>query len=179
MPDYYNVLLELTNFLIVGVIFLVMLAISFTILLKKFKVDRNRIKFYGLFLEMDNKSIISFATISLNYLFLTWCITTFQMNIYYIVFSSILMLIGDLLILNYPKGLLNLLNNLVICLIILAISLLYNYLVFETFNVLVVILLILLILFVFVYLTFIMFKTLNGVVIKHKFLRRKKYEKSL
>ena len=57
------------DFLLVAVIFLVVLAITFKITLKNYNVRTSKLKFYGLFLGMDNKSILAFSCITLNYIF--------------------------------------------------------------------------------------------------------------
>ena len=78
MLDSNDILYTLISFLVVGIIFLSSVAVVFKILLKKYSVDNAKIKFYGLFLGLNNKQILSFSIISLNYLFLVYNLLTFS-----------------------------------------------------------------------------------------------------
>ena len=57
MLDSNDILYTLISFLVVGIIFLSSVAVVFKILLKKYSVDNAKIKFYGLFLGLNNKQI--------------------------------------------------------------------------------------------------------------------------
>ena len=63
MLDSNDILYTLISFLVVGIIFLSSVAVVFKILLKKYSVDNAKIKFYGLFLGLNNKQILSFSII--------------------------------------------------------------------------------------------------------------------
>ena len=70
MDKSIDILGNIVNFLLVALIFLAVLAITFKITLKNYNVKTSKIKFYGLFLGMNNNSILAFSLITLNYLFL-------------------------------------------------------------------------------------------------------------
>ena len=53
-----EIIYNLVSFLLVGLIFMGTLAVTFKILLKKYSVDNAKIKFYGLFLGLNNKQIL-------------------------------------------------------------------------------------------------------------------------
>lgn len=109
-----EIIKTLINFFLVGIIFLIVMAVTFKILLKKYSVDNAKIKFYGLFLGMNNKQILSFSMISLNYLFLVYNLISFNnINIIIIFISSILVILSDIILKNYPKGLLNILYEII------------------------------------------------------------------
>ena len=94
MDNNVEILSNIVSFLVVAIIFLLAIAIIFAFALKKYNVKSNKLKFYGLFLEMDNPSIIAFSAVSLNYIFLIWCTTTFSglnyiyINYFYFYFSG-------------------------------------------------------------------------------------------
>ena len=59
----------LGNFIVffaLAIIFILVLYIYFKITLKKYDVNSDKVRFYGLFLGMDNRAIISFSMITLN-----------------------------------------------------------------------------------------------------------------
>ena len=66
--NYSDVIYNLLGFTAVAVIFLIILAITLKILSKRFSIDK--IKLYGVFLNMNNNAILSFSLVSINYLFL-------------------------------------------------------------------------------------------------------------
>ena len=109
-----EIMYHLISFLIVGLIFMGALAITFKVLLKKYSVDNGKIKFYGLFLGLTNKQILSFSMISLNYVFLVYNLLTFnEVTIIFVTFSSILAILSDIILKNYPKGLINILYEVI------------------------------------------------------------------
>lgn len=166
---------NLVSFLIVGLIFMGTLAITFKILLKKYSVDNGKIKFYGLFLGLNNKQILSFSMISLNYILLVYNLLTFNnINIILITISSVLVILSDILIKNYPKGLLNILYEVISLLTIFVNNLLYSYIV-EQDSILVIVCIIFVIILAVLLYSFVLFKSLNNVIIKDKFIKEEKY----
>ena len=166
---------NLVSFLIVGLIFMGTLAITFKILLKKYSVDNGKIKFYGLFLGLNNKQILSFSMISLNYILLVYNLLTFNnINIILITISSVLVILSDILIKNYPKGLLNILYEVISLLTIFVNNLLYSYIV-EQDSILVIVCIIFVIILAVLLYSFVLFKSLNNVIIKDKFIKEDKY----
>ncbi|MBQ2873044.1 MAG: hypothetical protein IJE89_03485 [Bacilli bacterium] len=174
-----NVILEnIINFLFVALIFLGVLAVTFKITLKNYNVKTGKLKFYGLFLGMDNKSILAFGSITLNYIFLIWCTATFSgMNIFYILITTIFVVLSDILIKDYRRIPIDLLFTLINCVCMFVISLIYDYLVNEYTTIFLLIVLGLVIIFVFLYFTYITFKWLNNIVLKQEHLQKKNYKK--
>ncbi|MBR7042045.1 MAG: hypothetical protein IKI04_00945, partial [Bacilli bacterium] len=104
MEKYLDVLGNIVNYLVVAIIFLIVLYITFRITLKNYDVNTSKIKFYGLFLGMDNRSMIAFSMITLNYIFLIWCVATFSgLNIFYIFITVGLMIGADIFIKDYNR----------------------------------------------------------------------------
>jgi len=180
MDKYMDIIYGIANFAMVGIIFLVVLWVFIKLTLKKYSTNSGKIKFYGLFLGMDNKSVLAFSLVSLCYIFLVWCIATFQkMNIFYFLIILILILVSDILTKNYEKIPNNLFFVGLSSLGILCISLLYTHLTTEYANIFTLIILGLLILFVFLYFTYYLLKLLNDIVVKEKHLKKKKNYKKL
>ncbi len=178
MDKNINIFSNLMTFLIVAIIFLVALFVIFMITLKNYNVKSSKLKFYGLFLEMDNRGILAFSAISLNFIFLVWCTTTFTgLNYIYVLMTLTFMLFANLVNKNYKKLPRDLLFTLINCLCIYVVNLLYNYLVNEYTSIFLLILLGLLMLFVFLYYIYTLFKLLNEVVQKDKYLQKKDYKK--
>ena len=175
MLDSNDILYTLISFLVVGIIFLSGVAVVFKILLKKYSVDNAKIKFYGLFLGLNNKQILSFSIISLNYLFLVYNLLTFsKVNLIVIVISFVLVILSDILMLNYPKGFLNIVYELISILSLFVTNLLYNY-VTEQDSVIIVICLIFVIILSVLFYSFVLFKTLNNIIVTDKHINEEKY----
>ena len=175
MGNNSEIIYNLISFLVVGLIFMTGLAVTFKILLKQYSVDNNKIKFYGLFLGLNNKQILSFSMISLNYIYLVYNLLTFNnVDIIFVIFSCILVLLSDILIKNYPKGLLNILYEVISILTIFVNSLLYNYITDQNSVIVIVCLIFVIILSVLFY-SFVLFKSLNNVIVKDKFIKEEKY----
>jgi len=178
MDKYVDIFSELMLFLVVAVIFLVSLSIVMMLFLKNFKVDEKKIKLYGLFLNMDNKSLIAFSALSINYLFLVWCMASFNdINVVYVFFTYLLVFISDIVRMNYPKGFINLILAGVNCLFIHVVAVIHDYLVEQYQNPILIIVLVLSLIFIFMYYTYNLFRSLNDVVLQNKYLKnRKKYQ---
>lgn len=176
--DTGMILGNIFDFLLVAVIFLVVLAITFKITLKNYNVRTSKLKFYGLFLGMDNKSVLAFSCITLNYIFLIWCTATFSgMNVIYAVITIFFVMLADVLIKDYHRLHIDLLFSAINCICIFVTSLLYKYLTTEYTSIFLLILLGLVIVFVFLYFTYITFKLLNNIVLKQENLQKKKYKR--
>lgn len=173
-----EILENIINFLFVALIFLGVLAIVFKITLKNYNVKTSKLKFYGLFLGMDNKSVLAFSCITLNYIFLIWCTATFSgINIVYVSITTFLVILSDILIKDFNRIHIDLMFTAINCLCIFVISLIYNYLVNEYTTIFLLIILGLVIIFVFLYFTYITFKLLNNIVLKQENLQKKNYKK--
>lgn len=178
MDKSIDILGNIVNFLLVALIFLAVLAITFKITLKNYNVKTSKIKFYGLFLGMNNNSILAFSLITLNYLFLIWCTATFSgMNIVYFAIMVVFMLLADILIKDYRRIPIDFLFCLINSLCIYVTSMLYEYLTDKYTTVFLLIILGLVIIFVFLYFTYITFKLLNNIVLKQENLQKKSYKK--
>ena len=178
MEKNIGILGNIVNFLIVSIIFLIVLWVTFKITLKNYNVKSNKIKFYGLFLGMDNRSILSFSMVTLNYIFLIWCTATFGgLNIYYIFITIFLMIMSDIVLRDYKRIPIDLLFCGINLLCIFVTGLLYKYLTTTYKTVFLLIVLGLVTIFVFLYFTYITFKLLNNIVLKQENLGKKNYKR--
>ena len=178
MDKNIDILGNIINFLIVALIFLGVLGLTFKITLKNYNVKTSKIKFYGLFLGMDNRSILAFSLVTLNYIFLIWCTATFTgINYIYIFITVLFMMLADIIMKDYKRIPIDLLFSVINILCIYVTSLLYNYLTNKYTSIFLVIILGLVIVFVFLYFTYITFKMLNNIVLKQENLQRKDYKK--
>jgi len=170
------VISELINFFIVAIVFLIGITIVFTIFCKKFKFNSKNVEIYGLLLNLNTTSLISMAALTINYLFLVWCTVSFEgLNVIYVTIILTLVLISEAVIDNF-KGLIKSIPlALINCGAIQIIYLLYDYITTENFSYLLLMTLFLVILFVFLYHTYNLFRGINNIVIKNKYLKNKKY----
>ena len=173
-----EILSNIISFLIVALIFIGVLGITFKITLKNYNVKTSKLKFYGLFLGMDNRSILAFSCITLNYIFLIWCTATFSgINIVYILITTVFILLADILMKEYKRIYIDLIFTFINCLCIFVTSIVYNYLMDQYTSIFLLLILGLLIIFVFLYFTYITFKFLNNIVLKQESLQNKNYKK--
>lgn len=167
----------LINFTLVSIVFIIGIYIIFTIFCKKFKFNKKNVELYGLFLNLSTTSLISISSITINYLFLVWCTISFYgLNIIYIAFMFILVLISDVVLDDFKQLFIDFLSCIINCGAIQIIYLIYNYLTKEAFSYMLLLVLILVILFVFLYYTYNFFRQINNVVINHKHIDKKKYK---
>lgn len=168
---------ELINFFAVAVLFLIGIAVIFRLFCRKFKFDKKNVELYGLLLNLDTPSLISIAAVTINYLFLVWCMISFQgINIIYIAVTLILVLLSEAVIDHFKDLFLSGALAIINCGAIQVIYLLYRYITEESFNYLLLLLLGLVILFVFLYFTYNLLRSINNVVVRGKYLKEKKYK---
>ena len=178
MNKSLDILGNIVNFLVAALIFIIVLWIVFKITLKNYNVKTSKIKFYGLFLGMNNRGILAFSMLTLNYIFLIWCTATFGgLNAYYCGITAFFMIMSDIVIRDYKRIPIDIIFAAINALCIYVTSLLYNYLTNTYTSVLLLIVLGLVTLFVFLYFTYITFKLLNNVVLKQEHLVKKDYKK--
>lgn len=178
MDKSLDILVNIANFLVVALLFLLVLWIVFRITLKNYNVKTSKIKFYGLFLGMDNRSMLAFSMITLNYIFLIWCTATFGgLNTYYCIIIVFFMIASDIIMRDYKRVPIDFGFSIINMLCIYVTGLLYKYLTTTYTSVLLLIVLGLVTLFVFLYFTYITFKLLNNIVLKQEHLLKKDYKK--
>ena len=124
------------------------------------------------------RSVLAFSLITLNYIFLIWCVATFSgLNIYYVAITVFLTILADVLIKDYNRVTVDLIYIMINMACIFVTSMLYDYLVNKYTTIFLLIILGLVCVFVFLYFTYITFKLLNNIVIKEENLKKKDYKK--
>ena len=178
MDKNIDILGNIINFLIVALIFLGVLGLTFKITLKNYNVKTSKIKFYGLFLGMNNRSILAFSFITLNYIFMIWATATFSgINYIYIIIMFFFMIGADVITKMYKRIPIDLVFLVINTLCIYVSSMIYNYLTNEYTSVFLLVILGLVIIFIFLYFTYITFKLLNNIVVNQENLKKKNYKK--
>ena len=178
MDKSIDILGNIVNFLLVALIFLAVLAITFKITLKNYNVKTSKIKFYGLFLGMNNRSILAFSFITLNYIFMIWATATFSgINYIYVIIMFFFMIGADIITRMYKRIPIDLVFLIINTLCIYVSSMIYNYLTNEYTSVFLLVILGLVIIFIFLYFTYITFKLLNNIVVNQENLKKKNYKK--
>ncbi|MEE3342531.1 MAG: hypothetical protein VZS44_00360 [Bacilli bacterium] len=168
---------NLLNFFAVAVVFLVILVVFFGIYSKKFKITERNASIYGLFLDLDNRSLIAIASLTINYLFLVWCSFSFtDLNIIYAAIIILLVMVSDIVLDDFKKMFIDLLLSFINLGAIKIIYIIFNYINKEAFSYILLLTLFLLILFVFLYYTYNLFRQLNNIVVNNKYLKNKKYK---
>ena len=171
-----EIISDLIFFFVVAVIFLVVLAVSFMIFCKKFKFNDKNVEIYGLLLNLNTTSLVSIATSTINYLFLVFWMLGFKgANVIYVAITLVLVLISEAVIDNFKGLWLSVLLSAVNCAAIHVIYLIYQYVTVEQFSYSLLITLGLVLLFVFLYFSYNLFRQINNIVVKHKYLKNKKY----
>lgn len=171
-----EIITDLIYFFIVAIVFLIAVAVCFKIFCKNFKFNDKNIEIYGLLLNLNTTSLISIATITINYLFLVWWLISFNgLNVIYVSITLVLVLISEAVIDNFSGLPLSMLLSGINCGAIHIIYLLYQYVTVEEFSYILLVVLGLVVLFVFLYFTYNLFRQINNIVIKHKYLKNKKY----
>ena len=178
MDTNIDIMGNIVNFLVVALVFLGVLAITFKITLKNYNVKTSKIKFYGLFLGMNNRSILAFSMITLNYIFMIWATATFSgINLIYILIMVVFIIGADLIMKMYDRIHIDLIFIMINSLCIFVSSKIYEYLNNEYTSLFLLIILGLVIIFIFLYFTYITFKLLNNIVLKQENLMNKEYKK--
>lgn len=161
MNKYLDTIYSLVSFTCVSIIFLIILSITLKIISKKFNLEKLRL--YGIFLNMTNHTIIAFSLVTFTYLLLVWLLV--DQNISYVYIASIICatIIADLYANNYPHGFLNLLNIIISIIAICFVDYL-NHLIKLENNMFLTLIMVFVILFLFLYFTYMTFRNLNHLV---------------
>lgn len=161
MNNYLDIIYSLVSFTCVSIIFLIILAITLKIISKNFNLEKLRL--YGIFLNMTNNTIIAFSLVTFTYLLLVWLLIDQNINYIYIATIISATIIADLYADNYPQGFLNLLNIIISLISIWFIDYLNNLIKIDN-NMFLTFIMILVILFLFLYFTYMTFRNLDNLV---------------
>jgi len=162
------------------VVILIIAAIALNLYLKNFKFNTKKSKLYGMLSQLDNKSIVAFSLVTINYLFLTWCaMMTVEMNPIYISIVISLTIISSILIKDYIKLPINLLVSAINCFALYIIHFVHIYLLGEVSVIFMRISIFFIVAFIFVYFTYNFINDVNDIVQKNKYIQKKKKKGSV
>lgn len=161
MSKYIDIIYSLTSFTLVAIIFLVILAIVLNIMSKKFDIEKLRL--YGIFLNMTKHNIIAFSLVTLTYLMLVWLLIDQNLNYVYIASIICATVIADLYADNYPHGLINILNVCISLASIYCVSYFNDQILIQS-NMYLSLIMIFVVIFLFLYFTYMTFRNLNHLV---------------
>ncbi len=161
MNDYLDTIYSLVSFTCVSIIFLIILSITLKLVSKKFNLEKLRL--YGIFLNMTNHTIIAFSLVTFTYLLLVWMLV--DQTISYVYVASIIcsVVIADLYANNYPHGFINLLNAIISIVALCFVDYLNNLVKLDN-NVYLTLIMVFVMIFLFLYFTYMTFRNLNYLV---------------
>lgn len=158
MSQYLPIIVSLSLFTVVSIIFLIILNITLKIFLKRF--NEKNLRIYGMFFNMRKKTIISFSLTTLTYLMLVWLLIDMKLNYIYIASILCMTIISNLIADDFPYGFLNILN-IISCIASLAFLSFFNGLIVEDPTTTLYIIKWIIIVFLFMYFSYITLISLN------------------
>ena len=168
---------ELYYFFGASILFLITVAIVFTIICKKYKFNNKNAEIYGLLLNLNNTDLISISAMTIYYLLIVFCTISFRsMNMIYLSIAIILVLISEVVLDNFKRLPLSIGLTIANCGAIEIVHLLYDYITQEQFSYLLLVMLFLVMLFIILYDTYNRLRKINNIVVKNKYLKKNKYK---
>ena len=152
MDKYQTIIVSLTSFVIVSILFLIILNITLNYIIKKFDIEKIRI--YGMFLNMKKPTIISFSLTTLTYLMFIWILIDLNINYVYVASIVSMSVLANLFADDFPYGFLNLLNT-ISCIVAICFIAYLNHLIIDNPTTLIIAVKWLVVLFLFIYITYI------------------------
>ena len=157
------------SFFLFILIFLIIFEITFKINKKE---TEKHLKFYGMFMGLNNYDILLFSLKTISYVLLLWSIISNQINFIHFLIFLLAQLLFDLLARRFVKIFVNFVNSLFICFLLYSKQIFYNYLVDVTFLYSVVALIILLGLFIFFYGSYFYLKDIQVLLSRNKYVKK-------
>lgn len=172
-----SIIQDYFNFILVG--FLVILIISVLLFIycrkqKDGKIDRKKMKLYGIMMNMSNKHILALSLSLVNYLFIICGLLFYQkVNLIFILIVIILTILPCLLAYKLSNLIFSIMSIIINCFIIFVGNQVYEKMTLHEETNLVIISYLILFLG-FIYFTITEFIIVNNIVNCHNILRRKK-----
>jgi len=166
-----EILKNLLTFIPFASFFLLFVWVFLRIYLKNFEINSSKNKVYGFLLNLKTSKMIAISSLFINYLFLIWWTISFTgINLIYIMFSLVLLLISNV-VLDNSSGVFK-------SVILLGAEILLIWVIFLIFdlaknNNLFFIIMILLIIFAIMFYSYLFIKSINNIVIRDRNIKRK------
>lgn len=172
ITDYFN-------FILVGILMVIIIGILLSFYCHNKKISRNKMKLYGIMMNMNNKHILAISITLINYLFLICGLLFYEkVNVLFISITLILSLIPCFLAYNSKYLLFSVITAFLNCgIVFIDNQIHFNYLKNGGTDILIISYLITLV--GFVYFTITEFISINYIVNAHNLLRRKGNEKKI
>lgn len=172
---YY--ILNFFDFILVFTLVILVMEVVFGIVIKKFEFKEDKIGFYGIFMQLDNRGIIALSAATTKYIFILWSLLgSVEITIAHLIFLLIISTVYNLSLLNVKGLFLDVINSAIIYSYFLCCNLINNYLVEVRSEWYVVLILVLSIIFVAIYSSYFILKNISDVVGNNVYIRRIKNE---
>jgi hypothetical protein len=168
-------ILSLFDFILLLCIVLIAMGLVLRHIIKRFNINEYKIKLYGIFMNLGDLSILAICSSIIRYIFILWCVIgCSNFNIIHLIFLITISLITNLCVFNLLGFIFDMFSSLILYFSFIICSLLLGYLNDVRFEWYVLTIAVLLIIFIFIYATYFLLKTVNDIVSKNKYIRRKK-----
>lgn len=167
------------HFMLFFVIFIIVLELlAFLMLKNKDKqIKGKRINLFGLFMELDNLTILAIAVLIIRYEFIVYSIFSNDAVIYvHLVILLILGILFGLTSLSFKNLIIETVSSIAIYFGLVCSKLLASYLIDVRFEWYVSLGNICLIVFMLIYITFFLFRNINDIVSRTRYIRRERNE---
>ena len=164
--EFIYEMIRLVPFVIIFPIFIIGIFLMFKKNLKK-EINKNNIKFYGLFIELTNKDIVSISLLLLEYF-----IVVSSLFINEFTFINVI-IIFDLLNGHFIKIFIDVINYALIFLILYSKNIFFSYLIDVGNYWYVNIIIFLLSMFITLYMSFIFLRNFNSIIKTNKYIKSK------
>lgn len=160
-------ILRFYSFIMLFLVVIILAGIFLSLKFRHFKFNVKKIKFYTLFLNLDNASILSFAAAIMRYSFLIWYLVILpDFHVSYVIFLLVLSLLFNIEVGKYFSFIFDFLNLIIQYVSLVLLGFLKGYLFDVKFVWYVIAMVILLSTFIFIYITYFFFKNIKDILTK-------------
>ena len=159
-----------------AIVFPIFIAIVYLLFRKNIKkgINNSNIKFYGLFIELNNKDIISISLLLLEYFIVIVSLFITEFTIINIIILFLPIIIFDIINGYFMKIFIDIINYSLIFFILYSKNIFFSYLIDVGNYWYVNIIIFLLSIFITIYMSFIFLRNFNSIVKNNKYIRTKR-----
>lgn len=170
--EFIYEMIRLVPFVIIFPIFIIGIFLMFKKNLKK-EINKNNIKFYGLFIELTNKDIVSISLLLLEYFIVVSSLFINEFTFINVIILFMPIIIFDLLNGHFIKIFIDVINYALIFLILYSKNIFFSYLIDVGNYWYVNIIIFLLSMFITLYMSFIFLRNFNSIIKTNKYIKSK------
>ena len=171
MIDYFFNIKDLLPYLYFFPIFLVVIFLYF--ILKKRSINDETVPFYGLYIGLTTKDIVSLTLLFMYYYLIISSIFVNNFSVINLIFFILVILIFNIINLFYIKIIIDVINTVILFILLYSKSIFYNYMVDVSDYWYVLFLYSLVCLFIFFYVSLIFMRRFRSVISKNKYIDNK------